>query len=130
MMIAMSWVQRLRASEMERPHIGNMDVDNAMGDWCKATRKMEPKDIDRELFEFARDWMSASKLKKLSGHVERDTDGALWKQFRDYAPKKGSIRVRLFRCPLRNPCGCMTRICIMESPTWKRLDQCKLEQSR
>jgi hypothetical protein len=33
-------------------------------------------DIDRELFELARDWMEVSKLKKLSGHVAKQTDVA------------------------------------------------------
>jgi hypothetical protein len=32
------------------------------------TAEMDSKDIERGLFELARDWMSQSKLKKLPGH--------------------------------------------------------------
>ena len=44
--------------------------------------EMEPEDIDRELSELARDYMSASKLKKLPGHIAKSADHALWKQYR------------------------------------------------
>ncbi len=56
------------------------------------------EDIDRELFEFAREWMS--KLRKIPCHVANETNVALWKQFREYPKQKGAILVRLFRCPL------------------------------
>ncbi len=52
---------------------------------------MEQKDIDRELFELAREWMAVSKLRKLPGHVANETDIALWKQFREYPKHKGAI---------------------------------------
>ncbi len=38
--------------------------------------EMDQDDIDRELVELARDWMDVSKLKKLSGHVAKETDVA------------------------------------------------------
>ena len=41
---------------------------------------MEDEDIERELFELARDWMWASKLKKTPGHKSLATDFAMWKQ--------------------------------------------------
>ncbi len=42
---------------------------------------MEQEDIDSELFELAREWMSVSKLqvRNLPGHVAKETDVALWK---------------------------------------------------
>ncbi len=61
--------------------------------------EMDHDDIDRELFELARDWMAVSKLKKLPGHVAKETDVALCKQFCEYPKQKGVILVRLFRCP-------------------------------
>jgi hypothetical protein len=67
--------------------------------------EMDQDDIDRDLFELAREWMELSKLKKLPGHVAKETDVAQCKQFRQYPKQKGAILVRLFRCPLRHRCG-------------------------
>ncbi len=36
--------------------------------------EMDQDDIDRDLFEFAREWMEVSKLKKLPGHVAKKSD--------------------------------------------------------
>jgi hypothetical protein len=55
--------------------------------------EMDQEDIDRELFELAREWMAVSKL---PGHIAKETDVALWKQFREYPKHKGDILVRLF----------------------------------
>ena len=55
--------------------------------------EMDQDDIDRELFELARDWMEVSKLKKLTGHFAKETDVALYKQFREYPKQKGVILV-------------------------------------
>ncbi len=46
--------------------------------------------------------MEVSKLKKLPGHVAKETDVALCKQFREYPKQKDAILVLLFRCPLRH----------------------------
>ena len=46
--------------------------------------EMDQEDIDRELLESAREWMAVSKLRKLPGHVAKETDVALWKQFLEY----------------------------------------------
>ena len=86
--------------------------------------EMDQEDIDRELFELAREWMAVSKLRKLPGHVAKETDVALWKQFREYPKHKGAILVRLFRCPLRHRCGCLAGIRIMEGADWMQLDRC------
>ncbi len=69
---------------------------------------MDQDDIDRELFELARDWMEVSNLKKLPGHVAKETDVALCKQLREFPKQKGAILVRLFRCPLS----------MIEAPMW------------
>ncbi len=86
--------------------------------------EMDQEDIDRELFELAREWMAVSKLRKLPGHVAKETDVALWTQFREYPKHKGAILVGLFRCPLRHQCGCLAGIRIMEGSDWMQLDQC------
>ena len=85
---------------------------------------MDQEDIERELYELAREWMAVSKLRKIPGHVAKETDVALWKQFREYPKHKGSILVRLFRCPLRHRCGCLAGIRIMEGADWMQLDRC------
>ncbi len=61
--------------------------------------EMDQDDIDRELFELAREWMEVSKLKKLPGHVAKETDVSLWKQYSDRVNKKSGVRIRAFRCP-------------------------------
>ena len=86
--------------------------------------EMEQEDIDRELFELAREWMAVSKLRKLPGHVAKETDVALWKQFREYPKHKGAILVRLFRCPLRHRCRFLPGIRSMEDADWLQLDRC------
>ncbi len=62
--------------------------------------EMEQEDVDRELFELARESMSVSTLRKLPGHVAKEPDVARWKQFREYQKHEGVIPVRLSRCPL------------------------------
>jgi hypothetical protein len=91
--------------------------------------EMDQDDIDRELFELAREWMEVSKLKKLPGkklpgHVAKETDVSLWKQFRDWTKKKGAVRVRSFRCPLKHRTGCNAGIRIQYGPDWMQLDRC------
>jgi hypothetical protein len=90
--------------------------------------EMKQEDIDRELFELARECMSVSKLRKIPGHVAKDTYVALCKQFREYPKQKGVILVQLFRCPLRHPlrhqCGFLAGIRIMEGADWMQLDRC------
>jgi hypothetical protein len=75
---------------------------------------MESQDIERELFELARDWMPQSKLKILPGHQSRSTDASLGKQYREYKEKKKSVLIQLFRCQLHR--GCRAGIRILEGP--------------
>ncbi len=65
-----------------------------------------------------------SKLKKLPGHVAKETDVALCKQFREYPKQKGAILVRLFRCPLRHRRGVLAGIRNIEGADWMQLDWC------
>ena len=83
---------------------------------------MEEEDIDNEMFNEARAFTSASLLRTLPGHKSKSTDFYLWKLVRDWTTKQG-VRHRLFRCPMRFRCGCMSGIRIMEGPGWKQLDR-------
>ena len=88
------------------------------------TAVMEQEDIDRELFELARQWMEVSKLKKLPCHIAKTTDVSLWKQYQDRVKKKSGIRIRSFRCPLKHRTGCGAGIRIQYGPDWMQLDRC------
>jgi hypothetical protein len=78
--------------------------------WITGERATEEQeDIDRELFELARDYMSASGLKKIPGHVAKETDFALWKLFRTHT-RHGGATLRVFKCPLFYRCGCRAQI--------------------
>ncbi len=90
----------------------------------QAQAEMDQDDIDRDLFELAREWMDVSKLKKLPGHVAKETEVAQCKQFREYPKQKGAILVQLFRCPLRHQCGFLAGIRNMEGADWTQLDRC------
>ena len=81
---------------------------------------MEDEDIDNEMFNEARAFMSASLLWKLPNHFSKPTDFYLWKIVLEWITKQG-VRNRLFRCPMRFRCGCMAGIRIMEGPGWKQL---------
>ena len=93
------------------------------------TATMEQEDIDRELFELARDWMWASKLKKTPGHKELPTDFAMWKQNRTFHKKKTGVTVTTYRCPLLHRCNCKAGIRIMRGPTFIRLDKLGVHDS-
>jgi hypothetical protein len=106
-----------------------------MKQWVTGQKaEMEQEDLDRELFELAREWMSVSKLRewmsvsklrKIPGHVAKETDVALCKQFREYPKQKNAILVRLFQFPLRHLCEFLAGIrCIMKDADWMQLDQC------
>jgi hypothetical protein len=92
--------------------------------WVTGERaEMEDEDIQREMFELAREWMSASKLKKLPGHIAKPTDFALWKQYRRFTKRKTGVDIRLFRCPMHYRCGCSAGIRIQTSPSLIQLDR-------
>ena len=81
---------------------------------------MDDEDIENEMFNAARDYMSVSLLRKLPNHFPKPTDFYLWKQVRDWTTKRG-VRNRFFHCPMRFCCGCTAGIRIMEGPGWKQL---------
>ena len=87
--------------------------------WVTGDRAvMESEDIEREIFELARDFMSASKLKKLPGHNAKPTDVTLWKQYRDYKTVR-RIYFRCFRCPLCHRTNCKAGIQIVRGLNFK-----------
>ena len=51
----------------------------------KAT--LEEEDIQMEMFDFARSWVSANLLFKLPGQVDDQHDTALWEHFRPYSTR-------------------------------------------
>ncbi len=95
-----------------------------MKQWVTGQKaEMEQEDIDRELFKLACEWMAVSKLRKIPCHVAKETNVALWKQFREYLKQKGAILVLLSRCPLSYLCGFLAGIHIMEGADWMQLDR-------
>ncbi len=81
---------------------------------------MDDEDIEHEMFNAARDYMSASLLRKVPNHFSKPTDYYLWKLVRDWTTKRG-VRNRFFRCPMRFRCGCRAGIRIEEGRGWKKL---------
>ena len=75
--------------------------------WVTGDEAMQDEeDIQRELFEHARDWMEASKLRKTPGHKSLDTDFALWKAYRETKSVKKGLVMTMYRCPMNYRCGC------------------------
>jgi hypothetical protein len=113
----------LQASKKKRKYHGSREY-TLMKRWATGEKaKMDSEDIERGLFELARDWMSQSKFKKLPCHQSKPTHVSLWKQFREYKVRKGSILIRLFRCPLHHRCKCKAGIQITEGPDSMQLER-------
>ncbi len=71
----------LQFAKPKRKWNGKMEC-TLMKRWVTGQKtEMEQEDIDRELFELAREWMAVSKLRKIPGHVAKETDVVLCKQF-------------------------------------------------
>ena len=82
--------------------------------WITGERAtVEQEDIDREIFELARDFMSASGLQKVPGHVSKETDIGLWKLARTHS-RSGGWTLRVFKCPMAFRCDCEAQIRITE----------------
>jgi hypothetical protein len=101
-----------------------MHLQVAYKNWDGEQAEMDQDDIDRDLFELAREWMEVSKLKKLPGHVAKENDFSLWKQYGDRINKKSGVRIRAFRCPLKHRTGCGAGTRIQNGPDWMQLDRC------
>ncbi len=92
----------LQASKKKRKCCGRREF-TLMKRWVTGDKaEMDSEDIELQLSELARDWMSQSKLKKLPCHQSKSTNVSLWKQYREYKAKNGSILIRLFRCPFHH----------------------------
>ena len=60
-----------------------------------AKAEMEQEDIDREFFEFVRQYMSLSGLRKVLDHVALPDDVALWKRDSESPSFHGKYLTRL-----------------------------------
>jgi hypothetical protein len=79
--------------------------------WVTGERAVLPEDdIERELFEEARELMHLSGLKKLPGHKGPDTDLHLWKNARAGHKTRTGMAYTIYCCPLRHRCKCMKTI--------------------
>jgi hypothetical protein len=83
----------LQVAKPKRKWSGKMEW-TLIKQWVTGQKaEMEQEDIDRELFELAREWMAVTKLRNISGHVANETDVALCKQFLEYPKQKDAILV-------------------------------------
>jgi hypothetical protein len=79
--------------------------------WVTGERAVQPEeDIERELFEEARELMHLSGLKKLPGHKGLETDLYLWKKASAGHKTRTGMSYTIYRCPLRHRCKCMKAI--------------------
>ena len=63
--------------------------------------EMEQEDIEREIFELAREYMEASKLKKLPSNAPNPNEVGLWKIYESFSKAKEGQEVRIYRCPMK-----------------------------
>jgi hypothetical protein len=75
-----------------------------------AAASQQQEDIDLELFESACNFMSASGLKKVHGHVKKDIDLALWKLHSEYWCSVRAHHIRVFHCPMAYQCKCVAKL--------------------
>ena len=82
--------------------------------WVTGDRaEMEQEDIERELYELARDFMEASGIKKLPSHTHNENDLGLWKLNKVFIRRKSGQKIKVYRCPMNYRCGCEARIRII-----------------
>ena len=73
--------------------------------------KLEPKEIEHQIYTEMKNYMHASGLKKTPGHKQKDTDIHLWKQCtKEYYNKTDAQWVRVFRCPMHYRFGCEAQV--------------------
>jgi hypothetical protein len=87
--------EELQSSKEKRKWFGRREF-TLIKRWVTARgdkAEMDSKDIERELFELARDWMSQSKPKKLPGPQSKPIEVSLWKQNCEYKVQKGTILI-------------------------------------
>ena len=75
------------------------------------------------MFELAREFMDASKLKKLRSHRYNPSDYHLWKFSRRGTRRKPGQSFKVFKCPMCYQCGCDARIRITTGHEFKRIEK-------
>ena len=67
--------------------------------WVTGERaEMEPDDIEREMFKIAREFMDASKLKKIPSHNHNPNNFHLWKFSRGGTRRKSGQNFKVYKC--------------------------------
>ena len=95
-----------------------------MKQWVTGERaEMEPDDIDSEMFELAREFMNASKLKKLPSHNHNPNDFHLWKFSRKGTRRKSRQSFKVYKCPMCYRCRCDARIRITIGPDFTQIEK-------
>ena len=88
--------------------------------------KLEPKEIEYQIYTEMKNYMHASGLKKTPGHRPKDTDIHLWKQCtKEYYNKTDAQWVRVFRCPMHYRFGCEAQVRLITGENFKRLEFAK-----
>jgi hypothetical protein len=92
--------------------------------WVTGERaELEPEDIQREMFEIARDFMTQSKLKKLPSHRHNPNDFHIWKFSRRGTRTKSGEKFKVYKCPMCYRCGCDARIRITTGPEFTQIEK-------
>ncbi len=95
--------------------------------WVTGERAVLPEeDLERELFEEARQLMHLSGLKKLPGHKGLDNDLHLWKKASTWHKTWTGMLYTICSCPLRHWCKCMKTIRVRRGCEILILDRCGL----
>ena len=88
--------------------------------------KLEPKEIEYQIYTEMKNYMHASGLKKTPGHRPKVTDIHLWKQCtKEYYNKTDAQWVRVFRCPMHYRFGCEAQVRLITGENFKRLEFAK-----
>ena len=85
--------------------------------------ELEPEEIQREMFEIARDFMTQSKLKKLPSHRHNPNDFHIWKFSRRGTRTKSGEKFKVYKCPMCYRCGCDARIRITTGPEFTQIEK-------
>ena len=88
--------------------------------------EMEQEDIDRDVFDLARQYMSLSGLRKVPDHVAHPDDIALFNQDSMFPSENGKVIHTVYVCPMRHLCGCMAgfRSTKTLEQGWMKMDIC------
>jgi hypothetical protein len=95
--------------------------------WITGQQAVQPEEnIERELFEEARESIHLSGLKKLPGHKGLDTDLHLWKKAKAWHKTRTGMSYTIYRCPLPHLCKFMKTIRVGRGGWIFILEQCGL----